>query len=293
MDSIISLAAHSGLISSWYGHIATVRPGWTYHDHHHAGFELLVCLDGEAVEWVRDRNLPFRRGDCLLIKPDVRHSTANSSASPLRYFSLAFEIDDLPLRDRLLAVTAIHVADDDASSSRMHVHLEQMLSILHRNDVAGAPFRKRLPLSDALAFLSCLLLLIRDWLELPSGDSARGSEPHSGASPYEIELAHEVARELEAAEHSRVRVAGLARSKHTSRGRLSQAFAAVYGMSPRQYMTQLQIKKAKELLLHTSLSVEKVAAELGFSSVQHFSRQFRRWTDSSPLGFRKQFKTNG
>jgi len=69
----------------------------------------------------------------------------------------------------------------------------------------------------------------------------------------------------------------------------SRAFRRAYGISPRQYLSALILKKAKLLLLEPSLPVETVSARLGYRDIAHFSRQFKRWTGESPLKFRARF----
>jgi AraC-like DNA-binding protein len=71
-----------------------------------------------------------------------------------------------------------------------------------------------------------------------------------------------------------------------SRNRCTKIFTQVYGISPRQYVSELKLKQAKELLVLTDVTVEEIARRLGFSSVHHFSRQFHRWTGKPPSHFR-------
>jgi AraC family transcriptional regulator len=67
---------------------------------------------------------------------------------------------------------------------------------------------------------------------------------------------------------------------------LKKTSPKIYSMSPRRYLSEYKLKKAKELLLHTNLSIEEIAEQLYFSSSFHFSKQFRRWTGVSPTHFR-------
>lgn len=53
-------------------------------------------------------------------------------------------------------------------------------------------------------------------------------------------------------------------------------------------MTRRKWSKAKELLAISNLNVYTVSEQLGFRSVHHFSRQFRRWTGLTPSQYRKQ-----
>jgi AraC-like DNA-binding protein/quercetin dioxygenase-like cupin family protein len=58
------------------------------------------------------------------------------------------------------------------------------------------------------------------------------------------------------------------------------------GLAPAQYISQLKIQKAKELLSVTNKTVKEIAFDLGFESVDYFSTQFRKQTNQTPTQFR-------
>jgi AraC-like DNA-binding protein len=58
------------------------------------------------------------------------------------------------------------------------------------------------------------------------------------------------------------------------------------GMAPNQYLLQLRLQKASRLLRSTTLSVERIAELVGFTSVSYFSRFFKERVGVSPLHFR-------
>lgn len=65
-------------------------------------------------------------------------------------------------------------------------------------------------------------------------------------------------------------------------------FKQYTGLAPAQYITQLKIQKAKELLSVTTMSVKEIALELGYESIDYFSTFFRNQTGQTPSQFRKQ-----
>lgn len=64
-------------------------------------------------------------------------------------------------------------------------------------------------------------------------------------------------------------------------------FALDKGISPKQYIIDIRITKAKQLLCGTGLSVEKVSELTGFSSVYHFCRCFKDKTGMTPTEYAK------
>lgn len=55
-----------------------------------------------------------------------------------------------------------------------------------------------------------------------------------------------------------------------------------------EYVTELRMEKAKELLLTTEEMVGTIAGEVGYESEYHFSRKFKEYTGQSPKNFRKE-----
>lgn len=68
---------------------------------------------------------------------------------------------------------------------------------------------------------------------------------------------------------------------------LRHAFRELVGSSPKQYHLQLRLRKAKELLQNTSLTIEAIADELGFGSAFHFSNVFKQSVGGSPSSWRR------
>ncbi|WP_342564858.1 helix-turn-helix domain-containing protein [Paenibacillus sp. FSL R7-0345] len=58
------------------------------------------------------------------------------------------------------------------------------------------------------------------------------------------------------------------------------------GKSMIDYLNQLRIDKAKELLLDTDLTIKQVAAEVGYYNVQSFNRFFRKYEGMPPSSYK-------
>jgi AraC-like DNA-binding protein len=66
---------------------------------------------------------------------------------------------------------------------------------------------------------------------------------------------------------------------------LRKLFSAHYNTSPRQYVLNLRIQKAKQLLTDTPLRMTTIAAQCGFSSQYHFCRIFKERTGLTPTQY--------
>jgi len=70
---------------------------------------------------------------------------------------------------------------------------------------------------------------------------------------------------------------------------LSNLFSSVEGITIEKYAINQKIEKVKELLIYDELSLNEIAFQLSYSSVQHLSNQFKKITGLSPTHF-KQIK---
>ncbi len=80
----------------------------------------------------------------------------------------------------------------------------------------------------------------------------------------------------------------LAASLDVSYDGFRHAFKKHTGMAPHQYLLQLRIHRARELLYGTDLTVRRIAALLGFKDPYYFSRAFRKMTGRSPNRWRTE-----
>lgn len=67
----------------------------------------------------------------------------------------------------------------------------------------------------------------------------------------------------------------------------SKVFKLIMGVRPIEYIHRIRLQRVKLLLLTTEMSLEKIATEVGFSSVPYIIRIFRKYTGTTPLQYRK------
>lgn len=85
----------------------------------------------------------------------------------------------------------------------------------------------------------------------------------------------------------------LARIAACSRSAFCARFTNVVGLPPLRYLTSIRLAHAKELLLTQPMSVSRVSDEVGYGSVQAFTRAFKRTFGTAPAEFRmRQFHAN-
>ena len=82
-------------------------------------------------------------------------------------------------------------------------------------------------------------------------------------------------------------VSELAAISHVSEVYFRRQFKLRTGMTPIEYRTHLRLSKARSYLAYGDISVQEISNTLGYSTVSHFIKEFKRYNGISPLKYRK------
>jgi AraC-like DNA-binding protein len=82
----------------------------------------------------------------------------------------------------------------------------------------------------------------------------------------------------------------IARTMHVSTFYFCKMFKRATGLTFTDYLGRVRVEKAKNLLLNPHLRVSEIAYTVGFQSLTHFNRVFRKLTGESPTDFREKLK---
>jgi AraC-like DNA-binding protein len=107
--------------------------------------------------------------------------------------------------------------------------------------------------------------------------------------PDRVAMVEEAKVRIEEELHS-ITVGELAEDTALSRTGFSRAFRRMEGVSPRAYLQERKIDRAKQLL-ETGRSLTEIALRLGFCDQSHFTRIFKQLTGETPAAYRRR-RTN-
>jgi AraC-like DNA-binding protein len=85
-----------------------------------------------------------------------------------------------------------------------------------------------------------------------------------------------------------LRVTDMARELHWSPAHFSRIFKLVTQQSPRDFLIEVRLSRARQLLAETSLTIGAIAERLDYEDIYFFSRQFKEKSGISPLQFRQR-----
>ena len=85
-----------------------------------------------------------------------------------------------------------------------------------------------------------------------------------------------------------LRLGHVAKAVNTSTFYFCKMFKKVTGINFTDYLSRVRIEKSKNLLLNPNLRVSEIAFEVGFQSLTHFNRVFKKILGQSPTEYRAQ-----
>ncbi|MGG6314011.1 AraC family transcriptional regulator [Paenibacillus macerans] len=284
-------------------HLRTVTSKWSYPRHTHPLFEVNLLLAGSQEMIVNGQRYVQKPGDFLLLRPEDVHESRALGTERMTYYCLHFNVDDRVLRELLCRGEDFLYTGQGELAGIIRPSLDKLIAL-----TAGGAGVK---LADKMRALSAVFELfagLSEGLAVQGGTGAASSRMNRVAA----EIAAGLERCVEepeawtarlgggksdeeegegdpAGDRSRETVASVTAGLGYSASSCNRMFRSVYGMSPRQYLSALKLKKAKLLLMKPELSVEAVSMRLGYKDIAHFSRQFKRWTGESPGKFRGRF----
>ncbi|HNR70005.1 MAG TPA: helix-turn-helix domain-containing protein [Verrucomicrobiota bacterium] len=112
----------------------------------------------------------------------------------------------------------------------------------------------------------------------------------SNAEPLVISRAKKYIQEHQT---ENLRLGHVAKAVNTSTFYFCKIFKKATGLNFTDYLSRVRIEKSKNLLLNPNLRVSEIAFEVGFQSLTHFNRVFKKILGQSPTEYRAQLLGKG
>jgi len=255
----------------WYSDVP-----WKYELHDHSAVEILLTLEGSVTYTVDDIVYQVRKGEVLIIPPDMQHALSMGEESS-RYLFLFEPEGILSMRDIKTLTPYFHRPFHLRDGSEAHVRIRELL--LKLKDV----YEKRELMWNTVCYsylLRVYAILGQRYLNgvrnrIPDGGRIVESEVITASMTY-INNHYKQDLSLE----------DVAEFAGFSRYYFSRSFKKQTGYSFKDYLCEKRLQVATDLLIRTDKSMKDVAAESGFGSVATFNRVFREKKGCTPTQFR-------
>jgi AraC-like DNA-binding protein len=247
---------------------------WHCAPHAHECFELLYVLEGRCQIKAPTGDYIAQTNDLIVFRPYQWHEetqlTHTYAVVCLRFPREFLAEYRIPLPEPGLLPTVVALPRGDA----FRAILERIV----------AEYQQRDAYSEAMiaAYMLQFAVLLRRALKHSDAGASGGAPPQ----------ATDLRRLLDQHVSSTASIRDLAQQVHMSESHFSHQVKALLGVAPKTYVREQRIARARELLLSTALSVEEIAALLGYDASTSFFRAFKRVTGITPGEFRQRRLSN-
>lgn len=230
-----------------------------FDDHWHEHIELHYVLEGVCTIHISGRSRTGRAGDLIVINSNELHSGFCES-NRMDALVMIFELDAFSreLANQNYIFQNIITSDDEIKALMEHMCEE------YENDEPGC----RLTIKGMLLQLIGYLVRFYTVEQL--------SDKESSKRRRNLERLNTVLHYIEKNYSEHITNGQLAEKVHLSEDRFNHLFKESMGMSPINYINDIRLKKAYNLLKQNNNTISEVAVAVGFKDFNHFGRLFRR-----------------
>ena len=270
---------------SFFGaHEQTVDAKWIVPVEKHYAFECIFILHGSEFIEIGNEQYLLNKGDFFIIPPEFSHQVW--AGSSLTYFCFHFDIDNPALKIRLIQGLRYLYQQDSDLCKKLAPHLNRLDGLIQNG---------RYDFDTQMIIQIELSQMLQDFYETSKSATVEGSTDTAEyarmiADYLKNELTKQVLSFIKSGceiENNSLAVSKAIGKVGFSDGYGFRMFKDTYGISPRKYLSKLKVNEAKKLLVKPQYSVMDVGDALGYKNSANFSRQFKRWTGSTPNEFRK------
>ena len=244
--------------------------GFLFSGEAHPILELTYVDQGALHSVVEGQDILLKQGDLVIYGPNQWHMQYAEIGVAPRFVTITFDIsvgDLTPLLNRKFTAPQNTVT-----------LLQQMLQEQEKMD----PFSCNIILSR-LELL--LLLLLREDKEPRAGKLQTSNAVHS-----ENEIIRQAQQYISSHIREKRSVPLVARQVDVSPSYLTALFHKNLQISPGEYIRRTKLQESKQMIRENNLNFTEIAAELQYSTVHHFSRQFKEKFGITPTEYAKSVR---
>ena len=110
----------------------------------------------------------------------------------------------------------------------------------------------------------------------------------SALTPFQVNAAKTAEEIMTKDLSARYTIPEIADKLNVGESSLKNWFRSVYGKSVSEYMRDMRLKKAKDLLSDTNLHISEIAASVGFENQSKFTSMFCKYCECTPTEYRRK-----
>ena len=242
----------------------TTQKGRTLHE-----YQLVYITKGKGT--FSSESTPEQevsKGQLLVLFPDEWHTYAPSTKTGWNEYYIGFEgeIANMLMRENFLTkekqVLDIGINEELVSLFRRALEIAEADRTASQQYLSGI----------AMHIIGCLLSITQNKLYEEMDNAAQKIES------AKIIMQENIFKEIDAEE--------LSAKLGLSYSWFRKVFKEYTGYSPAKYFQELKLRKAKQMLIESPLTIKEICYELNYTSAEHFFTVFKKQTGYTPTEYR-------
>ncbi len=231
-------------------------------------YTMVVVVEGDGVLTFNDKMVNVKNGNVLFVPPCTGYSNNTGRENVYRYFWLSFEGEDI---ENYLSAKSFYVEGEPIASpsvDKVYLALTKFLLENNQETVTEEKFNH--------LFFETLEYLTMRWTEKKNEDDYIDKIILLINDNYE---------------NSSFNIKSISESMHLSHSWLCALFKKKMKVTMQQWLINVRLDKARELVVDSDISVSTIAFLCGFNDALYFSTSFKRAFGSSPTCYRLTHKS--
>lgn len=263
-------------------------PGMRTQMHSHEYLELFYIIDGEYRQKILGNEFTFHRGEVCLIDKNCLHQEIMEGTSATLLFLGITNVMFQDIMNRQVTTERItsflNTALMEQKSLQQYLHFRPQADATAQMEETLTSLLLELQRHDEASSIICRGLILRIFRIL--------------STQYEFSLSKKLRQKMnwilyeEISDYMKqnlktISIRLLCEEFHFQEDYFNRLLKKRTGMTYTEYLHYLRLQKAEELLLQTDLTIDEIAAEIGYRNKGYFYKIFTKRHRMTPAQFRK------
>lgn len=257
----------------------------------HDFWEFLYVDKGTVLVTAGEQDYKLGTGDIIFHKPNEFHAIRSIGKKAPNLVAVSFLSRSPSMKQLESRIDTLSLTEREIISHLLALARQCFASPLHVPSVEQITLKKALPFGSRQLILMYLEMLLISLMQQRSPiphripGSACAFSRHSQKSRLEDILSY-----MEAHICEQLSLDMICGAFSLSRSSLQALFHEKKGCGVMDFFQRMKIERAKEIIRDGSMNMTELSCFLSYSSVQYFSRQFKKATGMSPLEYASSVK---
>ena len=240
---------------------------YVFEGEEHQYWELTYVDSGHLITEVSGHEYSLKQHDIIIYAPGQFHSQRTDGVEPCSYLTVIFKMN--------------HLALAQLSNQVFHANRKTIAALQEFIEACNKDYMYNTDL--CICYLNLALIQILQSNTIKTAKVANSPVQQK----IEDDFLNDIIMFIHCYYYQPLTVEYLCDQFSISRSSLQLLFNKNLNTTPKQYINQIKLKKAKLLIKENKYTISEISEKLGFTSIHYFSKKFKKEFNISPSDYAK------